>query len=106
MQWNPCPSSRGIDARDHVEHAPKCRSRSAWAKSRVSVGPGKRLAAFGLWPDNGGWPSDAPLHQNAFEPTTALRDDLDSAKILGQMRLLERGSAHNLAVQITLTNQP
>ncbi|MCJ8323421.1 MAG: hypothetical protein HRU29_13590 [Rhizobiales bacterium] len=37
------------------------------------------LPFFGLWLDFGGWPADGPVHQIAFEPTTAPADDLNEA---------------------------
>lgn len=37
------------------------------------------LPYFGLWLDYGGWPTDAPVHQIAFEPTSAPADDLNEA---------------------------
>ena len=64
------------------------------------------VTAFGLWLDYGGWPADAPVHQIAFEPTTAMADDLDGARVKGQLRWLERGSTDHWAVSITVTNPP
>lgn len=62
------------------------------------------LPAFGLWLDYGGWPPVAPVHQIAFEPTTAMADSLADAKALGQLRLLAPGSTDRWTVCLTVTN--
>jgi len=63
------------------------------------------VPGFGLWLDYGGWPAQVPVHQIAFEPTTALADDIPRAHNTGQTRLLDPGAAHSWAVRITLTGQ-
>jgi galactose mutarotase-like enzyme len=62
------------------------------------------LPAFGLWLDYGGWPQDGPVHQIAFEPTTAMADDLAQAERLGQLRWLPPGQTHDWSVRISLTD--
>lgn len=62
------------------------------------------LAAFGLWLDYGGWPKDGPVHQIAFEPTTAMADDLVQAERLGQLRVLPPGQTHGWSVTVSLTD--
>lgn len=61
------------------------------------------VTAFGLWLDYGGWPQDGPVHQIAFEPTTAMADDLDHAEHLGQLRWLAPGQTDVWSVRIALT---
>ncbi len=62
------------------------------------------LPSFGLWLDYGGWPQNAPVHQIAFEPTTAMADDLVQAERLGQLRWLDPGAAHRWSVRVSLTD--
>jgi len=58
---------------------------------------------FGLWLDYGGWPTDAPVHQIAFEPTTAPADDLNEA--IGQSNevWLAPSDVHRWQVTFELT---
>ena len=60
------------------------------------------LPAFGLWLDYGGWPPDAPVHQIAFEPATAMADSLADATALGQIRRLAPGATDRWAVRLTV----
>ena len=60
------------------------------------------VPAFGLWLDYGGWPPDAPAHQIAFEPATAMADSLADAAALGQIRLLAPGATDRWAVRLTV----
>lgn len=58
---------------------------------------------FGLWLDYGGWPTDSPVHQVAFEPTTAPADDLNEA--IGQSNeiWLTPNGIHSWQVTFELT---
>jgi hypothetical protein len=56
----------------------------------------------GLWLDFGGWPSDAPVHQVAIEPTTSEDDDLCSAIAAGRDKVVEPGGAATWSVLLTL----
>ncbi len=55
---------------------------------------GDVIGALGIWLDYGGWPDDRPVHQVAFEPTTAPADDLLSAQALGRHTVLSPGDRH------------
>ena len=57
----------------------------------------------GIWLDNGGWPSDAPLHQVAIEPTTAPFEDPQSATRNGHGQTLQPGQTAKWAMQIKLS---
>ncbi|MEO1225617.1 MAG: hypothetical protein AAFX92_15465 [Pseudomonadota bacterium] len=52
------------------------------------------IGALGIWLDYGGWPDERPVHQVAFEPTTAPADDLLSAQTLGRHAVLSPGERH------------
>ncbi|MEM8587876.1 MAG: hypothetical protein AAGG65_07430 [Pseudomonadota bacterium] len=52
------------------------------------------IGALGIWLDYGGWPDEEPVHQVAFEPTTAPADDLLSAQALGRHTVLSPGEQH------------
>jgi len=60
------------------------------------------LQAFGLWLDYGGWPPDGPVHQIAFEPTTAMADDLGDAERVGQLRWLAPGATQCWSVCLSV----
>ena len=62
------------------------------------------LPAVGLWLDYGGWPQDGPVHQIAFEPTTAMADDLSRAERLGQTRWLAPHDTQRWSVTVSLTS--
>lgn len=63
------------------------------------------LPAFGLWLDYGGWPQDGPVHQIAFEATTAMADDMAQGERLGQLRWLDPGEAQVWSVHVSLTDR-
>ncbi|MGJ8586266.1 MAG: hypothetical protein ACSHXD_19415 [Marinosulfonomonas sp.] len=56
----------------------------------------------GIWLDYGGWPTDAPIHQIAIEPTTAPFEDPQTAMKNGHGRQLEPGQTVEWAMQINV----
>ncbi len=65
-----------------------------WEKSQMPY--------VGVWLNHGAWPPDKPVHQIAFEPTSAPADDLLSASTAGHARILSAGSTHEWTLSIHL----
>ncbi|MGQ7844741.1 hypothetical protein ACUNV4_09700 [Granulosicoccus sp. 3-233] len=65
-----------------------------------------QMPFVGVWLNHGAWPADKPVHQLAFEPTTAPADDLNHAALAGHARWLPAGQEDEWTLTIQLNELP